>query len=206
MAGLALISVQVGIAEPARTGIQGSSSLNSAKLEPTRLQPSRVEASKLEPAQKSPLQRPSLQKVSSDLVRDGLTGAKLQGAASSIPPSTLGELFFDVAGELERSEGGVTEASLGYYMAALSDPVGRRYKEAKRKVGEILRQSDLSHEQAVSLYDGGLAVFMGLYRLKMGLTRDGVESSLRDLKEIKLAYQERGEVGTGTESSPPDEK
>jgi len=206
MAGLALMSVQVGIAEPARTGLQGSSSLNGAKLEPTRLRPSRVETSKLEPAQKLQLQRPSLQKASSDLVRNGITGAKLQGAASSIPPSSLGELFFDVAGELERLEGGVTETSMGYYMAALSDPAGQRYKDAKRRVGEILLQGAITREQAARLYDGGMAVFMGLYRMKVGLTRDGMESGLRDLKEIKLAYQEKGVAGAETESPPPDAK
>ena len=207
MAGLALMSAQVGIAEPApRTKLQGSSSLNGAKLESTRLRSSRLETSRLEPAQKSPLQRPSLQKASSDLTRDGITETKVQGAASSIPPSCLGELFFDVAGEIERLEGGITETSMGYYMAALTEPAGRRYKEAKRRVGEILLQSDLSPEQAAGLYDGGMAVFMDLYRSKMGLTRDGVESGLRDLKEIKFAFRERGDADAGSESSPPDEK
>jgi len=198
-AALVLVVGQAAVAEPTSPGLQGSSSLNGAKLEPARLRPSKLEPSRLEAAKKHK-DGPAFKKVLLDFVRGGFSSDKLQGVVTSIPASRLGELFFDVAGEIERQELRPTATAVGYYMAALTDPKGQRFKEAKQRILEIVLQDGLTQEQAAHLYDGGIATFTELFRLKVGITREGVDHSLRELQKIKTVYQLR----SARELSAPD--
>ncbi|MCH7224726.1 hypothetical protein [Haloferula sp. A504] len=120
--------------------------------------------------------------------RRGLSEASLQGAATRIPKSRIGELLFDVAGELEGMEVDMREEAVGYYMAALADPEGDRYEEAKRRLRRIFLYGGLPHEEAARLYEGGWSIFTELSEPRIGLDREGLASARRDLRELRAEY------------------
>lgn len=78
-------------------------------------------------------------------------------------------------------------------MAALADPRGDRYEEAKRRLRRIFLYGGLSHDEAVRLYEGGWSTFTELSEPRIGLTREGIASARRDLRELKAAYHRRRE-------------
>lgn len=136
----------------------------------------------------------TLKQAAQQLTRDGLTQAKLEGAASTIPPSQVGALLFGVAGELEAMvEVDMTDVAVGYYMGSLADPEGERHEAAKRRLHEIFLDLELAHQEAQRIYQVGVETFEQLGRLKIGLTPEGMASARRDLLELKLAYRARRE-------------
>ena len=157
---------------------------DGAKLQTSKLQGAKLESAKTQPAPKKALKPAELQKAANGLAQAGLSGASIKGAVSSVPKSQLGRLFYDVAQVLEIIEGGVTETSVGYYMASLTDPEGAHFKSAKTRLEEIILDKEITLEQAVALYDGGLSTFMGLYDLKLGMTREAVEGGLKELRKM----------------------
>lgn len=203
------------VAQSRSGGLQGSPGLGGAGrlgagsggLRTTRLQPAaRQQGSRLQavPARSSQLgaNQASLRNTAANLARGGLSTAKLKGAASSIPPSQIGALLFDVARELEAMEADMTDVAVGYYMAALADPQGDRYDEAKRRLHGIFLEGTLSHEEAVGLYAVGKSIFKDLSQPRIGLTRGGLASARRDLEDLKSTYHRRrksqAEVGSAT--------
>jgi hypothetical protein len=163
----------------------------SCGLERSRLEGcGAVEGSKLE-ASRLALVRPRLEVLSLELARGGLTTGEVEGAASGIPPSQLGALFFGVARELETLEGGTTETAIGYYMASLTDRRGPHYHDARRRIREAVLDRDLSAEEAAALYDGGRNTFEQLYKARLGISRRAAREALRDLAGIKADYHFR---------------
>ena len=181
-----LAGVDPGFCDPVKRRLQSNYSLGTRK------------------PQSSPrLRRPSLRTVSPELVRGGLTPRKLEGAASRIPSSQLGFLFFGIAQELEKQEGETTVTALGYYMAALTDPHGSHFADAKRRIEQVVLRSGVSHEEAVRLYDGGLGRFKDLSRSGVGITKDGVGEALVALSDIKAAYHAKRRRESGSEGKAP---
>jgi len=173
LAIIMLAGVGSGFCDSKRSHLQSSYSLKRAKQQASRLH----------------RERPSIKTLSLELATGGLTPKKLQGATSSIPPSQLGALFYGVALELEKLEGKSSQTALGYYMAALTDPLGQHYQDAKRRIRELVLREGLSAEEATGLYDGAIATFKELFRSEIGITRDGARRGLCDLSEIKAAYR-----------------
>ncbi len=191
-------------------GLEGSASLGGAKLKPTKVQggslqrgklesskltPSQIDGGKLQPGKcdeaQAVVQAARLSKLATELSRGDLTQARVQAAAASAGVSILGELFYGVARELESVEGGVTETAIGYYMAALADPAGARYAEAKKRLLEILLAKDLSTAAATALFDGGVGTLKELCRMDLGLSREGIAHCGRDLDQIQIACREQ---------------
>jgi hypothetical protein len=135
-----------------------------------------------------------LKATAAGIARQGLSGAKVDGATSSIPKSQVGALLYDVGRELETMDEDMTEVAVGYYMAALADPEGERHGDAKRRLHEIFLDDELSHDEAVRLYDGGKAILDGLSEPRIGLTRDGLAAGRQDLEKLKRAYHQRRAV------------
>lgn len=176
--------------QSARLGLQGGGGLQVPRIQTApppvvRLQTARIRSTE------GLANRATLKRAVADMARRELSGTPLEGAATSIPKSQIGVLMFDVAGELERMEVDMGAEAVGYYMAALADPEGERYDEAKRRLNRIFLHSDLSHEEAVRLYDGGLSIFAELSEPRIGLTRDGLASARRDLRALKAEYHRR---------------
>ena len=142
-----------------------------------------LERTKLQPS--GSLKRPTLKTLALDIVKGELSPAELQAAASSIPPSKLGEMFFGVAQELEKIEKKITATSMGYYMAALTVPDGPKYEAAKQRIREVVLQKGLSAEDAMRLYDGGRAQFEQLYRGDLGITKSDAVDAVEVLRKIK---------------------
>lgn len=187
LVGIFMCCASVVWAEPDASRLQSARSLGASKLEPARLHTARRHPARLQPMRHVRLPS-SVRALSSELVRNTLSTAEVKGAASGIPPSKLGELFYGVGLELERQEGELTHTAVGYYIAALTDPAGEYYADAKRRLREVLLEDELSHEQAVGLYNGGLATFRDLCNSNLGIVKSGISSGLSDLREIKLAY------------------
>ena len=204
IATLAIGMVFAGVARAQLSagGLQGSPGLGDAKLKPaklqtTKLQPSRVQSTQLETSKLQPVRKQlnpaAIAKTAVNLVRGGVTPDKVQGAATSIPPSQIGALLFGVAKQLEQldleqPEVDLSDLAIGYYMAVLADPAGKRFADAQQRLRDIFLDDDLSREEALRLYAGGLSTMKSLYELKIGLTREGFASGMRELNEISLAY------------------
>ncbi len=173
---------------------QGSGKLEGEGVQGSELETSKTQSSKLDSAPKKALEPAALKKAASGLARASLSSAGLHGSVSSVPESQLGTLFYDVGQVLEQMEEGVTETSVGYYMASLTDPEGERFKAAKKRLEEIILDDDLTYEQAVSLYDGGLATFTRLYQMKLGMTSESVQVGMLEMRKIKVAYHRKREA------------
>jgi hypothetical protein len=158
---------------PAFGQLDGAKLERSPGLERTKLQSSGT------------LKRPTLKTLALEITKGELSTAKLQAAASRIPPSKLGEMFYGVAQKLEKIEKKVTETSMGYYMAALTVPDGPKYEAAKQRIREVVLQKDLPAKDAVRLYEGGRTQFEQLYRANLGITRDDAEDAVEDLRKIR---------------------
>jgi len=207
---------QGGLQKCGQGGLHSSKGLQSGngglRTENQGLQTSRVEAAgrlstaKLKPVQveagRGLVSPAALKRTAEDITRNGLSDAKLRGAATAIPPSQIGALLFDVACELEQMEN-MTEVAVGYYMAVLADPKGSQCVDARARLHEIFLDEELTHDGAVELYDAGLATLDGLVELKIGLTPDGLAAGRRDLVELKKAYRER-RAREATESGRED--
>lgn len=177
-----------------RVGLRGGERLGRLRLQPSARQPTpRLQVARTQSAG-CPVSRATLKNAAAEIARQGLSEVSLQGAATSIPRSQIGVLLFDVGGELERMEADMDEEAVGYYMAALADPQGERYDEAKRRLHEIFLEGGLSHEEAVRLYAGGWSTFAELSEPRIGLTREGLASARRDLRELKSTYHQRRAV------------
>lgn len=210
---MALVTTLPVMGDPSSRGLQGSPGLGGGKRlqsgqaglqGASRLKAPRIQsaghqsAAKVQAAQ--PLattrrvDRATLKNAAAGIARQDLTESSLQGAATRIPKSQIGALLFDVAGELEQMEVDMGAEAVGYYMAALADPEGDQYEAAKRRLRQIFLHSDLSHEEAVRLYDGGWSIFTELSKPRIGLTPEGLASARRDLRELKSAYHRRRAV------------
>lgn len=187
-------------------GVQGSSGLQGARglkggspglrisgIQPaTRQKPVRIQAARTR--LNEPVTDAVMKGATAKVARDDLSETKLQGAASSIPKSRIGELLFDVARELEGMEQDMTEVAVGYYMAALADPEGHRHEAARERLHEIFLDEHLSREEAVRLYDEGKSILTELSEPRIGLTREGLASARRDLGELRAAYHRQREL------------
>ena len=123
-----------------------------------------------------------------EITRGKWSADKVQGAASTLPPSQVSSLLYDVARELERDGAGMTEVAVGYYMAVLADPKGKRHADAFERLGEIILDEDLPHEDAVRIYNGGLSTLRSLHALNIGLPHNGLAIATRELHRLKTAY------------------
>lgn len=160
----------------------------------------RIEGAKAEPG-RSLLSPAGLRKAAVELARGGLSKDQIQGAATSIPESQIGELLYDVALELEQmAELDMTDVAVGYYMAVLADPEGARHGDAKRRLQDILLDEELSHEEAQRLYAQGTNTLHELADLKIGLSPDGLAAARRELIDLKAAYRARRDLRSA--SSP----
>lgn len=163
-------------ATPALGQLDGAKLERSSSLDRTKLQSG------------SGLKRPTLERLALGISKGELSTAKLEAAASRIPPSKLGELFFGVAQELEKIETKITGTSMGYYMAALTVPDGPKYEAAKQRIREVLLQKDLPASDAVRLYDGGRAQFRQIYQSNVGIAKSEVKDAQEDLRKIREEY------------------
>ena len=174
-----------------RGGLQGGSRFQTPRVQTSVRRPNvRLQAARIRSTE-GLANRVTLKRAAADMARRELSGTPLEGAATRIPKSQIGVLMFDVAGELERMEVDMGAEAVGYYMAALADPEGDRYDEAKRRLNQIFLHSGLSHEEAVRLYDGGLSTFAELSEPRIGLTRDGLAFARQDLRQLKAEYHRR---------------
>lgn len=190
------------------SGLQGGGGLQSGGglsfprqgLQTSRLEAApqqgaaRIEAAKAEPG-RSLLSPAGLRKAAVELARGGLSKDQIQGAATTIPESQIGELLYDVACELEAiKEVDLTDVAVGYYMAVLADPEGARRDEAKQRLQDILFDEQLSHEEAQRLYAQGTNTLHELVDLRIGLSPDGLAAARRELIDLKGAYRARRDL------------
>lgn len=176
-----------------RQGLQ-TSPLDSSRLDSTKKQASTKLDSVRSEADRARLNPATLKKTAGELTRGGLSTAKIESAATTIPKSQVGALLYDVALELEAIEDqDMMDVAVGYYMAALADPEGERHQDAKKRLFEIFLDPKLEHEDAVHLYDQGKTTLDELSDSTIGLTPNGKKSGLLELRELRAAYHARRE-------------
>ena len=134
---------------------------------------------------------PTLKQAAIQLTRGGLTADKIKATTSGLNSGILGELFYGVAKELETMEGATSDTAVGYYMAALADPEGPCFGEARKRLIDILLADALSGEQANQLFEGGLSTLKGLCGMDVGITPEGLDRCSRELAAIREATRHK---------------
>ncbi len=176
------------------SGLQGGR-LQTSGLQGGGLKTSSLEGAKLEGIRAKQgaecLSSAAIKLKATELAQGGFGVEKVQGAFSNIPRTQVGELLYDAAGLMSLMGEEMSEVVTGYYMAVLADPEGKRHDAALARLLEIFLAKDLDHKKAVRLYDGGLETMKGLVDIKIGLTAEGHQASLRSLQVVRAAYQHR---------------
>ncbi len=170
-------------------GLQASG-LDGARLKTSSIKSTKLEGAKPQQGAKR-LNPATIKRKATELAEGGLGTKQLQGAASTIPRTQVGELLYDVASLLMMQGAEMKDVGIGYYMAVLADPQGERHDDALARLKEIFLDKELEHEEAVRLYDSGLETMKSLVSIKIGITDEGYRSGLLTLQEVKAAYHQR---------------